>query len=432
MATEGPQGNREGVRTRAVDNESRFPIIVEHLPIFISTADPEGNITYLNRTARRWLGIEGDAVQSLRLTAEALELARRATLHGHWRVVRDNFPGIAVGAVPHRTVMQTVVAHRDAAGEVEFYSTAAIDIGAERRLEAERSRLLAIMEETPDFVASADAKGRVFYLNRAARRQLGLGPEEPGERIRIKDIHPSWAYKLLLEEALPAAAQEGTWRGDTALRGRDGREIPVLQVIVAHKNGSRDVQYYSTIMRDITERKRMEERLHHRATRDALTGALNRGSFVEAVERELAQARVAGRRGSLLSLDLVKFKEVNDTFGHLAGDAVLKHVVAVARTKLRKRDVVGRLGGDEFAVLLPDAEPVAAVAIAQRLLARLKGEPPRFDGKSIPVRISIGITAFPDGAESAEMLLRRADRAMYDAKEAGGSGYSVSDGFKVG
>lgn len=203
---------------------------------------------------------------------------------------------------------------------------------------------------------------------------------------------------------MPAAAREGTWRGDTALRGRDGREIPVLQVIVAHKNGSRDVQYYSTIMRDITERKRMEERLHHRATRDALIGALNRGSFVEAVERELAQARVAGRRGSLLSLDLDKFKEVNDTFGHLAGDAVL----------------------------LPDAEPAAAVAIAQRLLARLKGEPPRFDGKSIPVRISIGITAFPDGAESAEMLLRRADRAMYDAKEAGGSGYSVSDGFEVG
>ena len=134
--------------------------------------------------------------------------------------------------------------------------------GAERkRAEAAQARLTAIIDSTPDFVGSADPTGRVLFLNPAARRMVGLEEAVDISSMKVSDFHPAWASRIVSTVGIPAAIHEGTWAGETALRHRDGREIRVSQVIIAHKSASGGLQYLSTVMRDITELKASDEAL---------------------------------------------------------------------------------------------------------------------------------------------------------------------------
>src|SRR5690606_8520657 len=105
-------------------------------------------------------------------------------------------------------------------GDIECYSTIAVDITEQQRLEEERARLTAIIEDTPDFVSTADAQGRIIYCNRAGRRMLGLADDEDLGDLRIPDVHPGWAAAIVLKEGLPTAARHGVWQGETALLTR--------------------------------------------------------------------------------------------------------------------------------------------------------------------------------------------------------------------
>ena len=136
------------------------------------------------------------------------------------------------------------------------------DITEYKRADELRSRLIAIMEATSDFVAMADIHGNVLYYNKAARRILGIGEDEDIRGIRIPDTHPEWATKVVLEKGIPAAIRDGIWSGETVFLRRDGAEIPVSQVIIAHKDVKGAVNYLSTIARDITERKRIDEEMY--------------------------------------------------------------------------------------------------------------------------------------------------------------------------
>ncbi len=122
-------------------------------------------------------------------------------------------------------------------------------------------QLTAILDATTDFVGSADLNGKVTYFNPAARRMLGIGENEDTSDVHFSETHPEWANAVVLEKGIPAALSKGTWHGETAFLARDGRVIPVSQVIIAHKDARGTVNYLSTIARDITERKRIEEAL---------------------------------------------------------------------------------------------------------------------------------------------------------------------------
>lgn len=130
---------------------------------------------------------------------------------------------------------------------------------AERaRAEERLKRLAAIPEATSDYVALAHVDGRLMYLNRAARRVLGIGEEEEISGLRITDTHPEPARQLVVGEAIPTAIRDGIWSGDTSLLGRGGRHVPVSQVIVAHRAPDGSVEFLSTVARDLTERKSPE------------------------------------------------------------------------------------------------------------------------------------------------------------------------------
>jgi PAS domain S-box-containing protein len=132
------------------------------------------------------------------------------------------------------------------------------DITTRSRAEGAQARLVAILEATTDFVSTADTSGTLLYLNRAARSALGVGDEDAGSMV-ISDNHPAWASAIVFQEGIPTAMREGVWRGETALLRRDGSEIPMSQVIIAHKDRDGAVEYFSTICRDITNRRRAEQ-----------------------------------------------------------------------------------------------------------------------------------------------------------------------------
>lgn len=130
-----------------------------------------------------------------------------------------------------------------------------------RQAEEERAKLIAILEATPDFISSASLDGQVFYFNKSARKILGLDRSEGQANFDIPNGHPDWANQLLQNEGIPAAIRDGTWVGETALLSHDGREIPLSQLIIAHKAPDGTVKMLSTIARDITQQKQIEATL---------------------------------------------------------------------------------------------------------------------------------------------------------------------------
>ncbi|MCM2314947.1 MAG: PAS domain S-box protein [Thermoanaerobaculia bacterium] len=150
---------------------------------------------------------------------------------------------------------------RRADGGVDSLLAIVEDVTARKRAEATRDRLAAIVEATTDFVGFSDPSGRLLYLNRAGREMLGLNPGEDITRMTIADCLPDPATHPAVTEGLPAAARDGTWIGEVALLHRSGREITASQVILAHRGANGELDYFSTIIRDLTERKRLEARL---------------------------------------------------------------------------------------------------------------------------------------------------------------------------
>jgi diguanylate cyclase (GGDEF)-like protein len=155
------------------------------------------------------------------------------------------------------------------------------------------------------------------------------------------------------------------------------------------------------------------------AATDGLTGISNRRHFVESAERLIAQSLRYGRPCALLLVDLDLFKHTNDTYGHAAGDAVLRTIVAVCRRTLRESDLVGRLGGDEFAALLPETSVAMALVSAERLRVAVQGERLSSEGHEVPLSISIGVAALDDSSRTLDVILRKADTALYEAKKRG-------------
>jgi len=181
-------------------------------------------------------------------------------------------------------------------------------------------------------------------------------------------------------------------------------------------------------LRFALERKRSEERWAQMAFYDPLTGLANRSKFEESAGQALARARRRNTRLACMFIDLDGFKSVNDRLGHQAGDALLRDVAARMRLVFREYDLIARIGGDEFAILLSDIDNYSDVThIAARLCEALS-EPTEFDQQELYVTASIGISMYPDVAESVPELLRFADEAMYDSKRAGKNRVSFAPG----
>jgi len=291
-----------------------------------------------------------------------------------------------------------------------------------RQAEQARARLIATLEASTDFVGMANAEGQMFYLNRAGRGMLGIDYDEDVTNMKLIDLSPAWSSGFL-NDALSIAHRDGVWSGECQLVTRNGGEIPVSQLILAHHDDAGAVEFYSAIARDMGERKRFEEELRHQATHDSLTGLPNRVLLQDRLETALMTAQRQQIGVAVLFLDLDNFKRINDTLGHSAGDALLRQVGERLRNRLRTTDTVGRRGGDEFMVVFNHPCDVKEVMAVVNKVRGVFAQPFNCEGEELFVTCTLGVALSPEDGRDAETLVKNADIAMYRAKEKGKDQY---------
>ncbi len=217
--------------------------------------------------------------------------------------------------------------------------------------------------------------------------------------------------------------EAGQWQGEIWNRRKSGEIYPEWLSIGAVKNTKGEVINYISLFSDITERKAAEQKIEFLAHYDSLTRLPNRALFADRLKLALVYAARNEKKVGLLFLDLDKFKTINDTQGHLAGDMLLQSVADRLKSCVRESDTVCRQGGDEFMILLPDADTIADVEnVAKKIIAAMVA-PHQIEGQERVITFSVGIGIFPDHAGDSEALIKCADDAMYRAKERGRNNY---------
>ncbi len=298
----------------------------------------------------------------------------------------------------------------------------------EEQLRLSEERLAGIIELAQDVILTTDENLNITLFNPAAERLFGYQSEQIVGRPlwllipeRLRTEHAQ-AITDFARSAVPTRAM--TDRSEVTGVTFDGREFPA-EVSIAKLQHPHGI-LYTAVVRDISERKRVEAELRRMATTDPLTGLWNRRRFLELAEGELSRLRRYARPVSVLMLDIDHFKAINDTHGHAAGDEALCRLAELCRSELRETDHLGRLGGEEFAVVLPETSLAEAVEVAERLRQRLGDMPVPLGDATLRMTVSIGVAACRDGDTSIDRALGRADRALYAAK-GGGRNRVVAD-----
>nr|WP_246345198.1 EAL domain-containing protein [Conexibacter arvalis] len=295
-----------------------------------------------------------------------------------------------------------------------------------RALQRAEANLRTIFDTAPIGNAVLDARDTVVEANQALARITGFTALELRGRTLDQLVHPEDAAPLREALGLLRNGERGGLETEIRCLHASGHPVPaaVHAAALREPEGRRAPRVLLQVV-DITERKRVEEHLQHMADHDPLTGLLNRRRFEQELERHVARARRYGVEGAVLVIDVDRFKQVNDAYGHSTGDRVITSVARVLRRRLRTTDTVARLGGDEFAVLLPKADRREAEIVARRLVEAVRAQAEAAETGREGVTISVGVAVLDERAElSAEATVVDADLAMYDAKDAGGDGWA--------
>jgi len=292
-----------------------------------------------------------------------------------------------------------------------------VDITARKEAETSLAQAAQVFQNARDAIIMMDVQYRVRAVNGAFTSITGHAPEQI---IGHTLASLGWGVDDGFYERIWAEL-EGTdhWEGELASARSNGQRYPVRVTLTAIRDAHGDVSSYMAMLSDISERKRIEEQVSHQAEHDALTGLPNRILFLDRLHQALATWRRQGSCSAVMFLDLDKFKAINDTYGHQAGDVVLREVAARVCACVRQVDTISRLGGDEFVVLLSDikgADQAAHVAVA---ITQAVALPIDIGAQEVTLSASVGIALCPDDGADVETLLHHADVAMYHAKQNG-------------
>ena len=295
------------------------------------------------------------------------------------------------------------------------------DITERKRDEERLTRAAAVFSSSREGFVITNDKGEVEEINEAFAAITGYDRTEMiGRNMRFLQSgrHDHAFYQEMWQELV----RTGQWQGEIWNRRKDGTIFPEwLSISVVRGERSR-IAGYVGVFSDISTLKATEEKLEHLARHDPLTDLPNRLLLASYLGQAVSRSRRSGRSGAVLFLDLDRFKNVNDSLGHAAGDEILQSTARLLRERLRDGDLIARLGGDEFIVLLEDIDgPQAAAAVAIDLIDRFRHPFLLGNGREVYVGLSIGISVFPADGDRTEVLIQNADAALYEAKERGRS-----------
>jgi diguanylate cyclase (GGDEF)-like protein/PAS domain S-box-containing protein len=308
------------------------------------------------------------------------------------------------------------------AGEVVSIVGVGRDI-TEKKMNQERmQQAAAVFESTLEGVIITDHESKIVSTNEAFSRITGYEKEE------VLGITPAFLQSgrhphTFYEEMWQSIYETGIWRGEVWNRRKNGDLYPQWLTISTVLGPNNTAQYYVGVFSDVSAIRQSEAELEHLAHHDALTDLPNRLLFNSRLEHAIQRCVRENTRLAVLFLDLDRFKNVNDSFGHHFGDILLVDVSARILQQMRESDTVARLGGDEFVVLLEDLQDhEAAAQVAQKITQSL-AHPFMINEHEIFVTVSIGISVYPADGRSVSELVKNADAAMYRAKEIGRNNY---------
>ncbi|MFI4932283.1 MAG: EAL domain-containing protein [Burkholderiales bacterium] len=416
------------------ESERRHADTIELAAIGISHVDNDGRYVHVNRALCELLGYTRDELLSTTVKQishpddKNVTDKLRAQLHAgeidsfqmEKRYLRKD--GSTVW------VQLTISVQRDAAGRALHDVSITQDITARKQAE------LAVQRSERRFRSLVELSSDWYWELDADLRFTAFGGRGMGDKI------DQWLRGRLPWE-MPGASETG-W-ADMRSRLERREAFRDFEYAYTDKQGSRrhvsasgepllddegTFVGYRGVSRDITPRKQAEERIQYLATHDSLTGLPNRVMFAELLNHVIALARRNQRKFAVLFIDLDRFKFINDSLGHEAGDALLCEVAKRLKESLRASDIVARLGGDEFVMLLQDLGSSEQAGVIARKLLSAVIKPIELNGQECRVTASIGISVFPDDAPDEASLMTHADLAMYHAKEEGKNNFQFYDG----
>jgi diguanylate cyclase (GGDEF)-like protein/PAS domain S-box-containing protein len=283
--------------------------------------------------------------------------------------------------------------------------------------------LAAIVEASPDAISSRTLDGTLLTWNKGAEKVYSYTAEEAIGRNYLM-LFPESGEAEAAEISARLLRGESIFDMESVRKRKDGSLVHVSLSIAPLIEKGRVVRVCS-IARDITARKDAERQIRRMAHFDPLTGLPNRILLVDRLEQALAVSQRNHSCTGVMFMDLDHFKDVNDRLGHHVGDQLLQQVAARVQDSIREVDTVSRVGGDEFIIVLPELRrPEDAATIARKMLSLVAGEY-IVAGRKLLVTSSLGISIYPDHGRDPSLLIRLADKAMYDAKQAGRNRYRL-------
>ncbi len=402
-----------------VESEKRIQLIIDTVPALISYVGADLRYQFVNRQYEEWFripaaGIIGRHVMDMLGEARYREIEKfvNMALNGE-RVSYERSLGLGheqrhlhIDYVPH------IGMNREVYGFFTFITDITERKKIEERLQEANDRLSSVLNSITEAYYALDADWRVIEINREAEKILGPEKEVLGKVYweqypQNRGTEIDREYHIAVQEKRPVHFE---------VRSRINSR---WYEIHGYPRADRLEVYF----RDVTERKRLEEIVQHRAYHDPLTDLPNRLLLKDILELEIAQARRNRKKVSVLFLDLDRFKQINDTLGHAAGDKLLKQVATRLKKCVRESDSVARIGGDEFNIVLSDfVAPEKLTAAVGKITSAFR-DPFIVANEELHVTTSIGISIYPDDARDIETLLKYADMAMYHAKEHGRNRY---------
>lgn len=414
------------------EGEQRMHDIMSVLGDGVLVLDGDGKLVYLNPAGEEMLGwrmaeLVGKNAHSMihhkrpdgtLVPVEDCAVHRALDAGDTYRATEDYFIRKDGSLFPISTVATPLLKNGAIIGAVASFHDISGRLEAERAILEREERYRALFNGSSDAISvcvlTAEGPTRIVEVNEVACRQLGYSREEflnlTANQVDVTDSLGD--FPLIVERLLT----KGEAVFVTEHRTKSGSKLPVEVSVRAFE--LKGIRYALCIARDITERQAQEEELRRRAHYDNLTHLPNRAFLLEMTKRTLAKARRDGQHFALLYIDLDGFKEINDTYGHEAGDLVLKTAGERMVKAVRACDIVARLGGDEFVIVLTEmADPQDAEAVARKVEAFVS-QPVQDGDIAMDLRTSIGIAVYPLNGEDIPSLMRFADRAMYDCKAA--------------
>jgi diguanylate cyclase (GGDEF)-like protein len=410
-----------------------FQSIIDNLPSGVSLADKDLRLTIWNSEFRRLLNLPDELFEPE--PPDLYKLALYNARRGEYgpgdpeelaKAVVDRArkmrPHVYERKRPDGTVLEIRGQPLSDGGFVSIYTNITDRKHAEEEVRRTASYFQSVLDNLPIGVLLADKEMRCVYWNKQGKT--------------LFDIPDAFVFKEVpLEAVLTRVAENGAY-GSGNIEEQVAKRMELIRNFEPHtvelegRGGTLDVRGapilidgvpagFILLQEDITERKKYQNALEHLATTDHLTNLLNRRAFLEATEKEMRRSHRYGQPLTLLMLDIDHFKRVNDTYGHPAGDEVLRRIAASTRHLLRDEDLTGRLGGEEFAIVLVQAPLIAATAVAERLRKTIGELVIDFEGRQISVTVSIGVAEFGADADNLTRLVAVADERLYAAKHSG-------------